>query len=274
MDAKRYDIGGACLALVKRGQGSPTVILEGGLLAGREAWEPVAREISLHNPVVMYDRAGRGESDPGLTPRHGQRMAAELHALLEAAGIPGPYLMVGQSLGGLIVRLFAWQYPEDTAGLLLVDPTHEDQFDLIAHLLPPPDPYDSPALQNFRSFWSGGYRDPAQNQEKVDFLQTCAQAREVNSLARVPLLILAAGEGMNRFGLAPEIARRLSQVMFSLHEQTARLSANSSLVVVPGAGHFIQQDRPFTVVWGITQVLASIRSGMPLQALVEKDRQP
>lgn len=270
MEIRLVDTGGLRLAMAECGEGSPAVVLEGGLLAGREDWEPVAREVCRQTRVVLYDRAGRGESEPGPLPRSGLRLAAELHALLQAAAVPGPYLLAGHSLGGLIVRLFAWQYPEQTAGLVLVDPTHEQQFDAISALLPPPGPNDTPALERLRSFWSQRFRDPNQNEEKIDLSQTCVEARQVASLGALPLILLTAGEAWNDLGLQEKKIQELNRTMLGLHEQTVRSSSNSALVTVPGAGHFIQRDRPQVVAWAIARMLESIRTGQSLQALTEK----
>ena len=77
--------------------------------------------------VCSYDRAGYGWSDSGPLPRTDGRIVTELHTLLTRAGIPGPYVLVGHSSGGLIMRLYAYTYPQQVAGLVLVDSSHEDQ---------------------------------------------------------------------------------------------------------------------------------------------------
>jgi pimeloyl-ACP methyl ester carboxylesterase len=121
------DIGGYKLHLYCTGQGSPTVVFEGGLGAPAFAWAWVQPEVATMTRACSYDRAGLGWSDPGPEPRTGQQMVTELATLLHDAGESGPYILVGHSLGGLNTRLFAAQYPTDVAGIVLVDASHEAQ---------------------------------------------------------------------------------------------------------------------------------------------------
>ena len=115
------DVGGYRLAIHCIGEGSPTVILETGLGAPSEYWAPIQQEIAGLTRVCRFDRAGRGKSDPApTTPRTCADMVADLRALLHNAGIPPPYVLVGNSLGGMNARLYAYQHPEEVAGLVLV----------------------------------------------------------------------------------------------------------------------------------------------------------
>src|ERR671915_199924 len=134
------DVGGYRLAFHCIGEGSPTVVLETGLGAPSEYWAPVQQEIARLTRVCRYDRAGRGKSDPAPTPRTCADMVADLHALLHNVSIRPPYVLVGNSLGGMNARLYAYQYPEEVAGLVLVDGSHQDQFARIGEALPEPEP--------------------------------------------------------------------------------------------------------------------------------------
>jgi pimeloyl-ACP methyl ester carboxylesterase len=133
-DAVRYprpgrmvDVGGHRLHIDCSGQGTPTVVLDAGAgEVGSLAWGSVPTEIATRNRVCTYDRAGFGWSEPGPLPRSTGQMVTELRALLTAAGEPGPYVLVGHSLGGKNVRLFAGRYPADVAAVVLVDARHED----------------------------------------------------------------------------------------------------------------------------------------------------
>jgi pimeloyl-ACP methyl ester carboxylesterase len=107
---------------MEEGRGSPTIILEAGLMSTILSWTSIRRELARSYRVVSYDRAGLGWSDPGPLPRTAERMVDELHSLLERAAIPPPYLLVGHSFGGLTMPLFAARYPKETAGMVLVDP--------------------------------------------------------------------------------------------------------------------------------------------------------
>ena len=118
------------------GQGSTTVVFESGAGGGMTAWSPVHKDIAAHTRACAYDRAGRNFSDPSPHPSTSANIAADLHRLMAAAGEKPPYVLVGHSLGGLAVRSYADAYPEEVAGLVLVDPMHEDQSELYRALDP------------------------------------------------------------------------------------------------------------------------------------------
>ena len=109
------------------GEGSPTVVLEAGGYAESLWWYQVQNQLAEHTQVCSYDRAGLGWSEPDPQPgaRTPAEIADELHRLLTNAGISGPYVMVGHSLGGMYVRMYAIQYPDEVAGMVLVDVRHE-----------------------------------------------------------------------------------------------------------------------------------------------------
>src|SRR5262249_42470869 len=116
------------------GSGPVTVVLESGWPGGM-GWEEVRGQVARFARVVSYDRAGIGGSPPGPEPRDAKRIAGELHAALRNAGIAPPPVLVGHSLGGPFVRVFAHLYPADVAGLVLVDPTLPDAFEPLPDVL-------------------------------------------------------------------------------------------------------------------------------------------
>ena len=119
---KLLDLGTHHLHMLAAGQGSPTIVLEAGLMSTMLSWSAIPRALAQSYRVVSYDRAGLGWSDLGPMPRTAERMVEELHILLERAAIPPPYVLVGHSFGGLTMPLFAARYPQQTAGMVLVDP--------------------------------------------------------------------------------------------------------------------------------------------------------
>lgn len=135
LDRRRYppqgelvDIGGFRLHLNCIGQGTPTVVMDAGGGASSITWGLIPSEIAKFTRVCTYDRAGLGWSDPNpRISRTSQQSVDELHLLLTKAGINPPYILVGHSLGGVNMRLYASQYPENVVGLVLVDSSHEDQ---------------------------------------------------------------------------------------------------------------------------------------------------
>ena len=118
------DIGTHRLHLLESGStnSGPTILLEAGLMSTVLSWTGLQRELSRSYRVVSYDRAGLGWSDLGPMPRTAERIVEELQTLLDRAAIPGPYILVGHSFGGLTMPLFAASHPEKVAGIVLVDP--------------------------------------------------------------------------------------------------------------------------------------------------------
>ena len=117
-----FDIGGRRLHLYALGSGDPAVILEAGISATSLNWRHIQHAVSGFTRAVAYDRGGLGWSDPSLTPRTPSDIARELRTLLRAAAIEPPYVLVGHSFGALVVRRYALLYPEEVAGVVLVDP--------------------------------------------------------------------------------------------------------------------------------------------------------
>jgi pimeloyl-ACP methyl ester carboxylesterase len=121
------DVGGYRMHIYCLGSGSPTVILDAGLGDFSPIWDLVQPRVAQSVRVCAYDRAGLGWSERGPHPRTVQNIVGELHTLLAEAAIEGPYVLVGHSMGGLYVRAYALQYPDEVAGVVLVDAPHEEQ---------------------------------------------------------------------------------------------------------------------------------------------------
>ncbi len=129
LPGERVDVGGYRLHVHAegRGQPGPAVLLEAGLGCPLDTWGWIQPRIARTAPVISYDRAGIGGSDRGPRPRSARLILDELDRVLAATGLPGPYVLVGHSFGGLLVRAFAARHPGDVAGLVLADATHPDQ---------------------------------------------------------------------------------------------------------------------------------------------------
>ncbi len=133
-DAKTYpppgqlvDVGGHRLHINCTGTGSPTVVIVSGLGDWSTSWGVVQPEVAKTTRVCTYDRAGLGWSDASSLPSDAAQFAKELHTLLQNANVPGPYVMVGHSLGGFIVRIFAHDYASEVAGVVLIDSMNPKQ---------------------------------------------------------------------------------------------------------------------------------------------------
>jgi pimeloyl-ACP methyl ester carboxylesterase len=128
MTGQLVDIGGRKMHIECWGSGSPTVVLESGLGEASFYWARIAPAVAVTTRVCAYDRAGYGWSEPPAAPQDGNAVASDLHALLAASGNPGPYVLVGHSTGGPYVRVFAARYPDEVAGMVLLDAQPADAF--------------------------------------------------------------------------------------------------------------------------------------------------
>jgi len=259
---KLVDVGEHRLHIQCAGEGRPTVVLETGALGISAAWGWVQPQVAVHTRVCSYDRAGLGWSEPGPKPRDALRIAKELRTLLRNAGETPPYVLVGVSFGGLLVRVYADQYPEDVAGLLLVDSSHPDQDARFEKVLGKPSFLEERlfsslpvlarlgVLRFILRFTDIGSRidelPPRQAAETKAFLadsshlsaaraemavwnETTAQARATRPLGDLPLVVVSAG-GRNTASLK-------RRVLLELHGELAALSSRGSHRVVAGAGH-------------------------------------
>lgn len=128
LPGRLIDVGGFRLHLNCAGEGTPSVVLDAALGASSISWSLVQPELARVTRVCSCDRAGLGWSEAGPMPRTAGRGADELHVLLERAGVPPPYVLVGHSFGGLVMRIFAKRYRQDAAALVLVDPAHPEDW--------------------------------------------------------------------------------------------------------------------------------------------------
>ena len=253
-----------------RGTGSPTVILEAGAGNDADTWDTVGRPpgsrqtavlpgVAAFTRVCAYDRPGtildldhRGRSDPAPMPRDASAMVADAHALLTAAGIPGPYVLAGHSFGGLIARLYAATYPREIVGLVLIDAAHEDYYDQLRAVLTlaqwatfthPPD-----ALASDPTF------------ERIDVDASATAMREAAATAPLrpmPVVVLTHGRPWDWPPGYP--ATDLEAIWRPLQEKLAALTPDARLVVAKQSGHFIPGDQPELVIAAIRQVVEAVR---------------
>jgi pimeloyl-ACP methyl ester carboxylesterase len=240
------DVGGHRLAVSVSGAGSPSVIFETGLGAESGEWMVVQQQITGAQ-AVRYDRANRGSSDPAPGPRTALDMVKDLALLLQIAEVEPPYILVGHSFGGLLVRLFAQEHPDMIAGLILVDAMHPDQFDVFGPLFPPPKPADPPELVKVRNFWQGGWRSPEATTEGIDFSASLCQARTVMSLGDIPLHIIISGTFLHQPLVPPEFRGMLQDRWQAQQMEFLKLSTRTACTFALDSGHFVQRDAPSVV---------------------------
>lgn len=257
--AELIDIGGRRLQLLTRGQGSPTVVIEAGMgEAGVESgsWRAVIDELSKANRVGIYDRAGLGKSDPApKRPRTSQDVANDLDALLTKAGVPGPYLLVGHSYGGIHIRMFASLYPDKVLGMVLVDSSHPDQDEKWLAALPAPAADEPESIRGARQFLAGR-KDPASNPEQIDSKTSEVQVRAARGLGDKPLVILSHSSKFRLDpGLPEGVSLKLEEVCRQLQADLKRISSNSTLRQSENGGHNLQVEDSELVIHGIRQAL-------------------
>jgi len=246
----KVDAGGHSLNLLiggQRGEAMPAVILEGGFGTGIASWSTVQREIAKFAQVVSYDRAGLGQSDAGPKPRDAKRIATELHAALQKAGIKPPYVLVGHSLGGPLVRVFASMYPTEVAGLVLVDPAQE-AFHVWTKTNPPPG-FKEEVAKIAKA--PQGLRD-----EYAAVDATYEQARAARVPAGIPVTLLTA---MQDVGMPAEARRVAAEKQKEWIEKVP----GGKRIVAEKSGHFIQAQEPALVIEAIKQVVEQARGKKP-----------
>lgn len=257
--AELIDIGGRKLQILVRGTGDPTVVIEGGMgeppvESGR--WTKVVDELSKSNRVVLYDRAGRGKSEPAPNlPRTSLDVANDLEALLTKAGLPGPYLLVGHSFGGLHVRMFASEFPEKVAGMVLVDATHPDQDQRWIASFGPASPAEAEPVRKIREFLTS--RDtPTSNPETIDPKVTSAQIKGTRGLGDKPVVILTHSASFKIDPTLPDdILRRIEAVWTEIQNEYKHLSTRSTLLQSKNGGHNLPGEDPDLVILGIRTAL-------------------
>jgi len=192
---RKVDVGGYSLNLNCTGEGSPTVILESGWSVPGVSWSLVQPEVARFARVCSYDRAGYGWSDEGPMPRTADEIARELHTLLHNAGVNPPYVLAGHSLGGYVIRCFRGMYPNEVAGMVLVDPSQEDMNALMPDDLRRAYQAQIDQLKHFAPFFSllarlGIIRRMVHAQQE-DYKLTPDLLEEVTYLSAQPKALLA-----------------------------------------------------------------------------------
>jgi pimeloyl-ACP methyl ester carboxylesterase len=251
------DVGGRRLHCFVYGSGGPTVVLVSGFQAPQAYWNPVVPGIAEVATVVTYDRAGYGRSERGDRPVHGRQTADDLHVLLGKLGVPKPYLLVGHSYGGRIVRLFAAAYPAETAGLILEEAGHEDLPDAQLEALTGKDRETLAAM-------IAPYRATVPNpRTETDYMaETVEQLRRSGPLPHVPLTVITAasrGSGLPAV-FSPENQAKLTEVAMAMQKKLAELVPGGEQVLVEGAGHSVHLDKPEAVLAPIRAMLARLRA--------------
>lgn len=252
------DIGGRTMHIVclgPTGTGRPTVVFEHGLGGDFGVWSEVITQVSASDRACSYDRAGAGMSEPATSPRTTADQVADLRALLDAAGMAPPYVLVGHSSGAWNALVHADAHRGDVAGVVLVDPRPPAASQQLLAALPPESPSEDDVIHQYRAGYRDWETDPTGNPENVHLANSALEA-DAADLGDIPLLVLVAtddeGEGAD---LAPELAQVFESIWADLEAELAARSTNGRLVSVTDSTHDMPFDRPDAIVEAIQSLL-------------------
>jgi pimeloyl-ACP methyl ester carboxylesterase len=291
---RMIDMGGYRLHIHVEGEGTPTVVFEAGAGGLGLSWELVRSVVAKVTRVVVYDRAGLGWSEPGPGPRAADGMAEELHLLLRKANIPGPYILVGHSLGGPIARQYAVKYPQEVVGLVMVDSAHEQQMRHFPEplvrmansmkgmlgimklmsktglyaLRPTLSPIgDSGHLSSELRDQMRGVMAANDSHAETLIAETesvfSAAIRPVSTLGDLPLIVIRHGQlDVNAVppSLGPQVRDDYERAWEELQAEIASLSTRGRLVVAEKSGHNIIYDEPEIIVQAVLEILTTTRT--------------
>ncbi len=264
---KMVDVGGRKLDCRVYGTGSPAVVLVSGLEAPQDYWNSVIPDLAAKTTVVTYDRAGIGKSEIGDLPTHGEQSAKDLLVLLDKLCVPKPYILVGHSYGGNVVRLFAYMFPDDMGGLILEDTQHEDVMDEMRKLLKGKD------LDAFDELMTARFSTPGHPKTEADYREmTREQLRKSGALPRIPYVILtSAGRAKAMAPLfSDEAIAKMAKLDSALNDRLAALIPGGRQVLVEGTGHDIHVDKPEALIAPVTEMIQAARMRRGGRAVPER----
>jgi pimeloyl-ACP methyl ester carboxylesterase len=282
-DARAYpppgqmvDVGGYRLHINCTGTSAPTVVIDAGWGDWSEAWSSsVQPAVANSVRVCTYDRSGMGYSDVGPLPRSAEQFAQELHTLLHQGGVPGPYVLVGHSMGGLTMRVFAHQYASEVAGVVLIESMSPSGAKSTAQATAGTQPETSlqssgnwlltrlitlPARIGMLRLLSGPSNAYTAYSVTPRYIQTyfvdegrgmaesMAQAGAAKSFGAVPLIVLSAG-----------LTEGEPQGWETMQTELLQLSSNSHQLFADKSGHNIERDQPEAAVGAIVQMVEQVR---------------
>lgn len=260
-DGRLVDVGGHRLHIRSFGAGTPSVVIEPGVGDASRVWGGVIHALERETLVVLYERAGYGQSDPGPTPRSADRVVRELASLLSATPVNPPYIVVGHSLGALHALLFASEHPDQVDGVVLLDP-------------PPPGFIKGevfPRLQEMAKQMSAGFRNDAQtardagDERRALQLEAVASEHEamfesgwrwmasVQSLGETPMVVIASGVPNPQFG---EDADAFQRYWSRSSQELSHLSTRGRFVYLEDSTHDIPSDAPGEVADAVLWCIA------------------
>jgi pimeloyl-ACP methyl ester carboxylesterase len=272
----------------KKGNGGPTVVFETAFdPAGHLQWFHIQQELPKTYTTVSYDRAGILWSERGQNPKSGKEMAKDLHLMLEKANVPKPYILVGHSFGGTLVRFFVDQYPEEVAGVILVDSQYPDDKRYLSPELYKMVNQGLPSgflkfANNFglaRLMFKGMFPNARQYEyqnsimpallyksadavleEQEHMASIKKEASKIRSFGNIPLLVLTAAD-KKRYDSSiknEKLKIEMIDAWNKMQQDLLSLSTDSKQISVPNSGHYINQDQPEVVEKAINDIMDKI----------------
>ena len=235
-----FAVNGQNLHIETLGELGPRVVFEAGLGNNSSTWKLVAGSISTFARVVLYDRAGLGQSLPMMRSSSAvtaDEVATNLNQLLAAADIRPPYILVGHSLGGLYVQMFAKKYPKEVSGVVLLDSASPD----------------APSELKTRARLEPG---SAAYLEEEGVRKSNEQVTKAGPFPNIPLTVIAATDYGPFF-------KDWEPILMQLQQRLAKLSPQATLIVAQGSGHDIQSDRLELVINALRQMTAATKINDP-----------
>lgn len=281
MPGRLVELNGHKMHIVCTGQGSPTVIFDSGLGDSFLSWRKVQPQISTFTRACSYDRSGLGYSEPSDEPRTSKQIASELHSLLRAADIGPPFVLVGHSMAGYDVRVYANDYPSQVVGILLVDASHPDQENrfpvelknlegsfrreeqFLNYTMPFGIPRllglceDDPVVRAAECNWNSMREKLAEDRS---FAESAAEAAKAGPFGDIPLAVLSHDPDKLYTELPPDIAKSTNKSWERMQEELAHLSTRGTQTISKGSSHYIQFDNPDLVISTVHSILEQARN--------------
>ncbi|MBD3237034.1 MAG: alpha/beta fold hydrolase [Candidatus Eisenbacteria bacterium] len=262
------DVGTHRLHIHCEGEGQPPIIVDVGVGSSGEQWAALRRELAEVSRICTYDRAGYGESEAGPFPRDAGTVADELHALLRGAALPPPYLLVGHSLGGLHVQVYAARHPDEVAGLVLLDPPP------LGWLRGESYPRLREMLARMTNEWQAQADRLAQSSDSAGqaqsrFLRTiasehremtgrsAAQVAAIETFGDIPLTVIASGVPNPLFG---QIAEAYQRYWIEQSRKIATRSVRGEFILAEQSAHHLHRDAPHLVREAIEEMVREVRA--------------
>jgi pimeloyl-ACP methyl ester carboxylesterase len=254
--AQLVDVGGYRLDVVRAGNGTPAVVLVGGLGDALDTWTQITPSVAQFSTVVAYSRGGLGRSEPGPSHHTAKDSVIELHALLTRLNVKPPYVLVGGSYGGILVRLYTSLYRDDVAGLVFVDASHEEQVQRYGRLDPQyPEQFRASFEEKIRKD-KGAEVDEDRESMRI---QAAGAVEGMKPLPDLPIAVLTS----MKVNPSPQYVNQTAQgyeAWRAMHDEWFRRSGNGLHIVTARSGHHIQDDEPQLVIEAIRFVLDRVRT--------------